>query len=244
MDAAHRLNTLRSQGEQAIKAAEDRLDAAVPHLEWSVGELLIHLAGVHARFTQSLRSEIEAWPARESVTVPDNDLADWARGHLADVATAIRVADLDAHFTTWAGPQNGSWILRRLANETTIHRWDLQAASGPPEDVAGEVAVDIIDEFLIDIVGERGLAGVDDGATRDGATIHLHATDTDAGEWVATVTDTGVTVERRHGKADVALRGSAGDLALWVNGRLPASRLEAFGTAEAVDWWSRALRFD
>jgi uncharacterized protein (TIGR03083 family) len=244
MDAAHRLDTLRSQGEQAIKAADDRLDASVPHLEWTVGELLGHLAGVHARFAQCLRTDVEAWPSRESVIVPDRDLAEWARGHLADVATAIGGADLDARFTTWAGPRSGSWILRRLANETTIHRWDLQAASGPPESVAGEVALDIVDEFLIDIVGDRGLAGVDDAGARDGATIHLHATDTDVGEWFATVNDTGLTVDRRHSKADVALRGSAGDLALWINGRLPASRLEVFGTVEAVDWWSRALRFD
>jgi uncharacterized protein (TIGR03083 family) len=245
MDAAHRLDALRTEGGAAARAAEDRLDVAVPHLEWNVGEVLGHLGGVHRRFTRSLRGEVDEWPERGSVAAPSEGLLDWYRTSMAELVGALGSIQLEDSFVTFAGEKDGHWILRRLANETAVHRWDIEAASGPPEGFDSGLAIDIVDEFLTDIVGEHGLSGVDDIAVHDGATLHLHATDTDAGagEWFLTVAGDGLHVDRRHEKGDVALRGPSDDLALWINGRIPASRLDSFGAPENVDWWSRACRF-
>ena len=43
-----------SRAAAAARAAQDRLDVAVPHLDWTVGEVLGHLGGVHRRFTACL----------------------------------------------------------------------------------------------------------------------------------------------------------------------------------------------
>ena len=244
VDAAQRLDALRTEGEAAARAAEDRLDAAVPHLDWNVREVLGHLGGVHHRFTTCLRGEITEWPGRESVDVPTDGLVDWYRTTMAELVGTLGSIQLDAAFVTWAGEQDGHWILRRLANETAVHRWDIEAASGRPDGIDPPLAIEIIDEFLTDIVDARGLPGVDDISAHDGATLHLHATDTDTGEWFLTVTSAGLHMDRRHDKGDVALRGLSGELALWLNGRIPASRLDAFGEPANIDWWSRAFRFD
>lgn len=244
MDDAHRLDTLRIEGAAAVRAAEGRLSTPVPHLEWTVGEVLEHLGGVHRRFARCLRGEVETWPDPSSVVGPADGLAGWAQDSLAEVVAALRAADLDTDYVTWAGSRDGHWVLRRLANETTLHRWDIEAAAGPPAELAPELGLDVVDEFLTVIVDDRGLAGVDDAASRDGTTLHLHATDHDDGEWFVTVTGCGLDVAHRHEKGDVALRGPASHLALWISGRFPASRLEAFGDPVLVDWWDRAFRFD
>lgn len=56
------------------------------------------------------------------------------------------------------------------------------------------------------------------------------------------VDGTAVTVERTHGKGDVAVRGPASDLALLVLGRIPISRLEVFGDPSLVELWQSTVR--
>ena len=244
MDIAHRFDALRTEGEAALRAAEDRLDVGVPHLEWTVGEVVAHLGGVHRRFATSLRHEVAEWPDRSSVAAPSEGLVDWARDALHEVVRALGAADLGDTFTTWAGPRHGNWVLRRITNETAVHRWDVEAAVGTPDPIDADLAIEVTEEFLTVIVADRGLAGADGAAAHDGATLHLHATDHDAGEWFITVGGDGLQVEHRHDKGDVAVRGSASDLALWLNGRLPISRLDTFGEAPLVDWWAGAFTFD
>ena len=56
-----------------------------------------------------------------------------------------------------------------------------------------------------------------------GETIHLHATDTD-GEWLIRLTPDGIETSREHAKGDVAARGPASDLFLFLVGRVPPER--------------------
>ena len=58
--------------------------------------------------------------------------------------------------------------------------------------------------------------------------MHLHCTDTE-GEWVVTLTDDGPRTTRAHEKSDVAVRGAASDLDLFVLGRVnrPCSKCSA-----------------
>ena len=65
------------------------------------------------------------------------------------------------------------------------------------------------------------------------ATIHFHCTDAD-GEWLITRVGDDVVVTREHAKGDVAARGSASDLALFLWGRVGADQLEVFGDAAAA----------
>ena len=64
--------------------------------------------------------------------------------------------------------------------------------------------------------------------------MHLHCTDTGddvPGEWLLTLTADGPTVEPVHAKGDVAARGTASDLDLYLWGRVDADALEVFGDA-------------
>jgi hypothetical protein len=51
-----------------------------------------------------------------------------------------------------------------------------------------------------------------------------------------------VTVTREHAKGDVAARGTASDLLLFLWGRVPADSLEVFGDADLLARFSQAIR--
>jgi hypothetical protein len=75
--------------------------------------------------------------------------------------------------------------------------------------------------------------------------VHLHAADDDdlprPGEWMFTFQPDGVDVEHRHGKGDMAVRGPAGQLLLFVWNRRPV-QVEAFGEPDPLAFWASTVR--
>jgi hypothetical protein len=63
--------------------------------------------------------------------------------------------------------------------------------------------------------------------------VHLHCTDTE-GEWLIVRAGDDLVVTREHAKGDVAARGTASDLMLYLWGRVGADPLEVFGDAAAL----------
>ena len=61
-------------------------------------------------------------------------------------------------------------------------------------------------------------------------------------EALAACTYGGFTVTAEHAKGDVAARGSASDLLLFLWGRVPADSLEVFGDAELLARFRQAIR--
>ena len=113
-----------------------------------------------------------------------------------------------------------------MAHETLIHRVDAELSEGSqPAQALPDVAADTVSEFFELFLPrfEQTLRETAPG------TLHLHATDVSAAEWTLDPRATKSMVSRDHAKADVALRGTAFELACWVWGRLPAERLETFG---------------
>lgn len=109
-----------------------------------------------------------------------------------------------------------SEIARAVAQESAVHRWDATSAFGVDYSVEPELACDSIPSFfedawplLLDYL--KRPAGT-------GQTLHLHRTDGE-GEWLVTLADRPI-VTREHRKADVAVRGTASDLLLWLWGRM------------------------
>lgn len=105
---------------------------------------------------------------------------------------------------------------RAMAHESAIHRWDAAGAFGRDYSIEPELACDAIPSFfedawpmLLDYL--KRPAGT-------GQTLHLHRTDGE-GEWLVTLAERPI-VTREHRKADVAVRGSASDLLLWLWGRM------------------------
>jgi hypothetical protein len=116
-----------------------------------------------------------------------------------------------------------------MAQETAVHRWDGEVASGQTTPVDRGLAIDGIDEF-VDVF----LPEVNPSRDLGHGSIHLHSTDGE-GEWLITVDGSEVQVSRGHAKGDVAVRGSASDLLLVLWRRLPPADVEVLGDGSVLD---------
>ncbi|MDH2429960.1 maleylpyruvate isomerase N-terminal domain-containing protein [Sphaerisporangium sp. TRM90804] len=120
---------------------------------WSVGELARHVAEVYLHKAECIRLKAfpEEWPP--GVLDPD-PLTSLDRTH------AVLAGQFSAHSpgdpaATWHEPDQtvGFWI-RRMAQETVIHRVDAELAAGlPVSPIPDDLALDGVDEVLKLFVG-------------------------------------------------------------------------------------------
>ena len=242
MESERYLTALARESEAlAAAAAAAGPSAPVPSCPgWTVADLLVHCASgdlwartiVEQRTTQRVSADLPEDPPTGDALVP------W----FLDGAHALVVAltEVDPTTSVWTfspADRTAEFWRRRRALETAVHRYDAQLAVGPSATtpIEAELAADGVDEYLTVYVPRWGkdVAG-------PGQSLHFHCTDVE-GEWLVVGTDDGVTVTREHAKGDVAARGSASDLMLFVWGREPASRLEVFGDAALLDQFSGAI---
>jgi uncharacterized protein (TIGR03083 family) len=249
LDAFHR-------DAAALAVAAGRgLEAPVPSCPgWTVATLLTHLTGLYAysvKLVEGRPREADALVTRyEDLDLP-LELKDWFdEENESPSATPpgllplfeATVANLEAvlwsveqHepvWTWWPADQSAGFYQRRMVQETAIHRWDAQLAHGHAEPIEPEVAADGIEEnFEVFLPMRRKLAS----APRHGAgeIYHFHRTD-GPGEWLVRFAPDGPLFTREHARGDVALRGSASDLLLFLWQRIPAERLEVFGDATLI----------
>lgn len=231
MDRSHLLAAFARDAEALVAACEAAPPASrVPACpEWSVPDLLWHVAEVHhfwGTIVERLLDSPETYvqPDRPS----DDALPKFYRGGAARTLAVLRDADPAAAVWTWAGPQDVAWVTRRMAQETAVHRWDAEQAAGRATPIDAELASDGIDEFL-DVFLPWGA----DRSTLAGSA-HLHCTDV-AGEWTARpVEGAAPDVTREHAKGDCALRGTASDLLLALWRRVGIDRLDVVGDASVA----------
>jgi uncharacterized protein (TIGR03083 family) len=217
------LACLRTDGDGLIAAAERAgLDAPVPWCPgWHVRDLLYHVGEVWHFWAFVVdegvtdRAQFERY---DEPSVPaDADLVAWARDRRAHVWRALGWGTPDQPLWTWAKtPGSVAWVRRRMAQETAVHRWDAEAASGAAWGIDPLLAADGIDEFL-----QWFTADPAPDASPVGGTVHLHCTDeglpAHAGEWIVhELTPDGARFDRVHAKGDAAVRGRANDLLLWL----------------------------
>jgi uncharacterized protein (TIGR03083 family) len=149
MESSRLLTCLAADYERLREVAARDLTASVPSCPgWVVNDLVHHVAEVYLHKVECirLRRAPDSWPPDFSAEEP---IA------LLERAYAALTAEFDKHVPTdpaytWYEPDQtvGFWI-RRMAQETVIHRIDaelaLRADSAP---VPGDLAVDGIDEVL------------------------------------------------------------------------------------------------
>jgi uncharacterized protein (TIGR03083 family) len=203
---------------------------------WDTTELLRHVGMIHARTSVILRTGTMERPTRENGMLPlppEDGIVDWYRAALAELVADLRAID-DPDRPVYAfspDHQRAGFWPRRMAQETTVHRVDAEQAVGRPVGtIEPAFAVDGIDEVFsvfVPALGARRSPG-------DGRTVHLHATDAE-GEWLIRFDVDDVVIETGHAKGDAAVRGPAGELLLWLWGRLPLDRFEVFGAHAAAD---------
>ena len=221
------------EGHALTDAAQTAgIDARVPSCpEWTIGDLLGHVGRIHHYVTSIVERRPGApdvhWTQAEPP--PLEERIEWFASGVDPLADGLRTADPEMEAWTWTDDHTVGFWARRMANETLVHRWDAQRAAGDPNELDRTQSVDGIDEFLALIPFWRGVAALADLQ----GSIHLHCTDGD-GEWLLRFGD-GVVVTREHAKGDVAVRGTASNLMLVINGRLAPTTTELFGDSALFD---------
>ncbi|MHA5052839.1 maleylpyruvate isomerase family mycothiol-dependent enzyme [Streptomyces sp. SD15] len=242
-----------------VVASGADLSATVPTCpDWSLEQLVRHTGGALRWAELMVRTRTqEPIPEAEVPRVggPEAEgdpaaLDVWLAETGETLVGTLREAGPDAKVWSWAGVLTSGFWARRMTHELAIHRADATLAAGLPYDVAPDVAVDAIDEWL-EIIEFVQRTQPHDAATElrgPGRSIHLHATDVGPelnAEWVVELTEKGVVWRRGHEKAAVALRGPLIDVLLGFYRRLPldGGGLEVLGERELLDFWLERATF-
>jgi uncharacterized protein (TIGR03083 family) len=233
VDPAAMLAQLATDGAALRDAATD-LDAAVPTCPgWTVRDAVMHTAQVYDHkatiVERSLDAPPQPWP-------PDYDIKDpleFYDEQLHRVIEALRTRDPATAVWTWYPPEQtvGFWV-RRMMQETVIHRADVESAVGRRPDVPDEVAADGIDELI-----ERMLCNDDESyyegySPGSGERVSISA----AGSgWTVTLGQKTASFTREADTdADAALTGDGGPMLLALWNRLPYSAVTATGDEPAL----------
>jgi uncharacterized protein (TIGR03083 family) len=240
--AIDNIGVIEAEGARVLAALDAARDAHIPwSADWTVAACARHVGSAHHTVAGVVRDRPDAdfgsAAPRDAPKVDDPALRDWIAAGTAALVGALRDADPAADcWSWWPEGHSAAFWQRRMAQETLVHRWDVERGAGiAGEPMDPEVAADGVDEYL-DVFA---------GMTRQlftappGPSFHLHCTDTD-GEWLVELPSASErTVTREHAKGDVALRGPAEGLLLVAWGRLTpeAAGVEIVGDAGAFKRW-------
>ncbi|MET9354652.1 maleylpyruvate isomerase family mycothiol-dependent enzyme [Streptomyces sp. NPDC006617] len=150
MEFTRFLDRLATDHDRLRGVVESAPDAPVPTCPgWTVADLTRHVGEVYLHKAAAMRDgvEPEPWPPEEFADEEPTALLD--RGYTALRAEFAARAPEDLA-GTWYGPDQsvGFWI-RRMAQETVVHRIDAELATGAPvTPVPDDLAVDGVDELL------------------------------------------------------------------------------------------------
>lgn len=218
--------------------SQGSLDAPVPTCpDYDLAALTRHVGEFSVFWTHVICEAV----GREKTQFPDfpddqSQIPTWFGGLARDLVAILRETSPDTACWTWVPDrQNVAFVGRRTAHELSIHRYDAQLAVGTPTPIEAELAADGIEEiFVMHAAWEQSTQG-------NGETVHLHSTE--GNEWMITVSPDGMVVDRSHGKADVALRGSVSDIELLLFQRPTIGEVEIIGDRKALDAWYGAFTF-
>lgn len=255
MELAQYLGHVRADGSALLAAARPFPEHRVPSCpEWDVAGLVGHTGWVHRWVEGMVRTRAAA---RGKVAVPPpegwDDRCDWYEEGLAALVGALTEIDPDEPVWNWAdrAPAPARFWHRRMAHETAVHRWDAQNAVGEAGPLDPSLSADGIGEYLGFVGLEVARTPVPDLSGRLG----LVAQDADLAVVVALTPDAltvepvdrapGGGLEAVPGGVDATVRGTAGELLLWLTGRRRARGpgIEVDGDAAVLGAWERSIMF-
>ena len=215
----------------------------------TLGALLRHVGGGHRWAAEIVRT-------RATGFVPDSivrDVAgddsgavpgDWLLDGAHELAAALREAGPDAQVWTPFEVGGMPFWARRFAHETLVHRADAMLAAGVPFEVATDVAVDALDEWMeldahpvhFDLnPAKREILGA-------GRTIALIA-DEGAEGWFVDLTGPVNAWRRGGGAAAVTVRAPLRELLLMVYRRRTPDRMTVEGDPNLLHHWLSHVAF-
>jgi uncharacterized protein (TIGR03083 family) len=200
-------------------AAND-LTAAVPSCPgWTVADLVRHVAEVymHKATVMRLSDWPDPWPPAELAGVEPIALLDRGYGEL--IEEFAHRGDTDP-IRTWHEPdQTVRFWIRRMAQESVIHRMDAELALDVPiAKVPDDLATDGIDEVLKLFVGYGSRAWTEHFepvlAGAKGRTVSVRLDNGPA--WLLRTDPTGVDVTDSTASADVTISGTPVAVLRWL----------------------------
>ena len=154
MESSRFLDCLQADYRRIREVVPGHFDAPVPTCPgWTVADLTRHVAQVYLHKVEVMRhgKESDVWPPAGFAQADPVGLLDQDYAELVSEFTA---RGPDAASKTWYAPDQtvGFWV-RRMAQETVIHRIDAELGAGASvRPVPHDLAVDGIDELLKTIV--------------------------------------------------------------------------------------------
>lgn len=150
----------------AAAIAQDRHAAISACPGWDATELLWHLTEVHWFWGEIVEQRVQEptdalHDARPPRPQNHDDLALLYDRNFERLLSALDDAPDDAEVWSWAPQHDVAFVRRRMAQETAVHRWDAEAATGTPAPIDADLAEDGIAEFLtffVDVQEQPGIS--------------------------------------------------------------------------------------
>lgn len=235
------LTHLRADAATMAEVAGQGLDADVPPCPgWSVRDVLEHTGAVYSHKVACMR--LESGPKSPDDwshgPVDGEDLVEWFRTRADELVDQLEIRGPEAVCFTWYEPDQtvGFWY-RRMAQETAVHRTDVESAFERVSAVGDDLATDGIDEVL-----DRFLTYQAEDVGPDAPGRGTVAVRTGEHIWRATLTADGVTLSRDPGSSDAVVSGEPSELLLWLWGRRPDTAVSSEGDAELLAGFRERLR--
>jgi uncharacterized protein (TIGR03083 family) len=233
------VSAVRREGQGILTAAGMGFDADIPTCEgWQVAKLVNHISKIYAYVAGVVSSRATEDPGR--ATLPDGEPLQVLSDVLDDVVAALSEIDAETPVWNWSddAPDLGLFWARRMAHESSVHRFDAQAAHGVMQPIESELAGDGIDE-LIDMVAPRIYRR--EGVTGPTGTIALQSSDD--GAWLLGLEPQALSRLEVLSEPDVAVSGTSSALLLASYSRIPWTSLDVTGNADLLNQWTEAMTF-
>lgn len=228
------LDSIAADGTRIAAIDPAHLTLPVPSCPgWTVRDGIVHTAGAHRWATAFL----QAGPDSKERFVPDvSDAPDgdavlqWYAGVNAALLDELRRHQPDEPARAFIGRTVAAFWMRRMTQEVSIHRWDLQnalpdGAEPLPAWTAADGVTELTQMQFPLIVGKKGLPDA-----LVGKVVVIEASDT-GDRWTLRLRADGVDVLDEPVPGDVTLRGTASDLDLVLWRRAEPGTVDLDGDA-------------
>jgi uncharacterized protein (TIGR03083 family) len=227
-------------GLLAAAARRAGLDAEIPSCPgWTVGDCVAHTAEVYQHKVACVRLGRSPGGDYEQAPPEGVDLVGWFDTSLITLLAELRQRGPAAPaYSWWPHDQTVGFWYRRMAQETAVHRLDVEDGAGTPTPIDADLAADGIDEVLDVFIAEGWDDDVSpeewgdvDPRAGEGKTI---ATRAGGRVWRSTLGPSTIVLHRSDGPADASVTGDPESVLLWLWGRRGDELVELDGDASVL----------
>jgi uncharacterized protein (TIGR03083 family) len=208
------------------------LDAPVPTCPgWAARDAVDHTAAVYHHKIACM--QLGRRPDEDEYTqhpAPGQGSVEFYREALAALLEElVRRGPAAPSYTWWPADQTVGFWYRRMAQETAVHRVDVQSVTGDVTHIDDDLALDGVDEVLTRfLAGDWAEEPVEDAS---GSTVAIRT-----GEhlWRVTLDQEEVALTEGPGPSHATVSGEPSELLLWLWGRRPLSAVTVEGDGAVI----------